>query len=235
MLKLTVLSDGCWRRLQHVLREVNEDLVELPTPQQVEVLNNLHENTNINTCSFCNSWFMVQNQECVCANLELFEQIWLLHHQRPEMLQVRNIVTFSLRHTERGGLAWMLFHWENKIMYMSSPLPLCSWCDQSNFQNPPGWTEAVVWVCAALQQTSPPGASGWSLTINKTIMCCVLSDVKKRIRQLLYCPRNNCDQHYCCHFKIILCLWWSIIIQVYLFKEQWTFNSSSDIGMWEKY
>lgn len=55
MLKLTVLSDGCWRRLQHVLREVNEDLVELPTPQQVEVLNNLHENTNINTCSFCNS------------------------------------------------------------------------------------------------------------------------------------------------------------------------------------
>lgn len=52
MLKLTVLSDGCWRRLQHVLREVNEDLVELPTPQQVEVLNNLHENTNINTVPF---------------------------------------------------------------------------------------------------------------------------------------------------------------------------------------
>lgn len=42
-LKLTVLSDGCWRRLQHVLRKVNEDLVELSSPQQVEVFNNLSQ------------------------------------------------------------------------------------------------------------------------------------------------------------------------------------------------
>lgn len=44
-----MLSDGCWRRLQHVLRKVNKDLVELATTQQVEVLNNLDENTNVSS------------------------------------------------------------------------------------------------------------------------------------------------------------------------------------------
>lgn len=51
-LKLTVLGDGCRRRLQHVLREVNEDLVELATAQQVEVLNNLPGNTSVSTLRF---------------------------------------------------------------------------------------------------------------------------------------------------------------------------------------
>lgn len=44
-LKLTMLRDGCWRSLQHVLCQIDEDLVELAATQQVEVLNNLQDNT----------------------------------------------------------------------------------------------------------------------------------------------------------------------------------------------
>lgn len=40
-MNLTVLSDGCRRSLQHVLRKVDEGLVELSSPQQVEVFDNL--------------------------------------------------------------------------------------------------------------------------------------------------------------------------------------------------
>lgn len=36
-----MLSDGSGRSLQHVLGLVNEDLEELATPQQVEILYNL--------------------------------------------------------------------------------------------------------------------------------------------------------------------------------------------------
>lgn len=36
-----MLSDGCWRSLQHVLGKVDEDLVELSSSQQVKVFNNL--------------------------------------------------------------------------------------------------------------------------------------------------------------------------------------------------
>lgn len=61
-----------------------------------------------------------------------------------------------------------------KTTRTSSPLPPCSWCDRSNLRNPPGWTEAAVWVCAALQRTGPPGASGWSLTSPKQPCVCIL-------------------------------------------------------------
>lgn len=40
-LTLTVLSDSCRRRLQHVLRQVDEHLVEFASAQQVEILNDL--------------------------------------------------------------------------------------------------------------------------------------------------------------------------------------------------
>lgn len=49
---LTVLGDGCGRSLQHVLRQVDEHLVELSSAQQVEILNDLEESTNVSTvCS----------------------------------------------------------------------------------------------------------------------------------------------------------------------------------------
>lgn len=40
-LRLTVLGDGRRRRLQHVLRQIDEDLVELAATQQVEILDDL--------------------------------------------------------------------------------------------------------------------------------------------------------------------------------------------------
>lgn len=46
-LRFTMLGDGCGRSLQHVLRQVNEHLVELPTTQQVEVLDDLQETPNV--------------------------------------------------------------------------------------------------------------------------------------------------------------------------------------------
>lgn len=49
-LTLTVLGDSCRRRLQHVLRQVDEHLVELASAQQVEVLNDLpRKHTIVNT------------------------------------------------------------------------------------------------------------------------------------------------------------------------------------------
>lgn len=84
-LKLTVLSDSRRRRLQHVLREVNEDLVELATTQQVEVLNNLQGKANVSAVRFA----VCDLGSVVGANLELFQQIRLLHHQSPEMLRGR--------------------------------------------------------------------------------------------------------------------------------------------------
>ena len=59
MLKLTVLGDGRWRRLQHLLRKVNKDLVELATTQQVEVLDDLQENTYI--CQHLLLFFVLYN------------------------------------------------------------------------------------------------------------------------------------------------------------------------------
>lgn len=41
LLRLTVLGDGRRRRLQHVLRQIDEDLVELAATQQVEILDDL--------------------------------------------------------------------------------------------------------------------------------------------------------------------------------------------------
>lgn len=64
-----------------------------------------------------------------------------------------------------------------------SPLPLCFWSDQLDFQSPPGWTEAAAWVCAARQQTGPPGASGWSLQENNNKL--VLSVTNKEVPQNL--------------------------------------------------
>lgn len=64
MCRFTVFSDGCWWSLQHVLSEVNKNLVELSTTQQVEVLNDLEEDTNNNNqqhCSFC-TYLIIQNQ-----------------------------------------------------------------------------------------------------------------------------------------------------------------------------
>lgn len=81
-----MLSDSCRRRLQHVLREVDEDLVELATTQQVEVLNNLRGKANVSAARFAVS----ELGSVAGANLELFQQIRLLHHQRPEMLRGRH-------------------------------------------------------------------------------------------------------------------------------------------------
>lgn len=47
-----MLSDGRRRRLQHVLRQVDEDLVELASAQQVEVLNDLEANADVNAWPF---------------------------------------------------------------------------------------------------------------------------------------------------------------------------------------
>lgn len=46
-LRFTMLCDGCGRGLQHVLRQINEHLVEFPTTQQVEVLDDLQETPNV--------------------------------------------------------------------------------------------------------------------------------------------------------------------------------------------
>lgn len=68
-----MLSDGCWRRLQHVLRKVNKNLVELATTKQVKVLNNLEEKTNLNTVHCVLNYD--PELSVINTNLELFEQI----------------------------------------------------------------------------------------------------------------------------------------------------------------
>lgn len=80
---LTVLSHGRRQRLQHLLCQIDEHLVELAPTQQVEVLDNLQ-----GVCTHISTHTRAQvYTERGGRDLELLQETRLLHHQRPQVLR----------------------------------------------------------------------------------------------------------------------------------------------------
>lgn len=85
---LTVLSHRCGRGLQHLLGNVDERLEELPSPQEIEILDDLegrqagkgiYSEASGTLARLSPLWPLKQR----CLYLQLADQIRLFHHQLP--------------------------------------------------------------------------------------------------------------------------------------------------------
>lgn len=104
---LTVLSHSRRQRLQHLLRQVDEHLVELAPAQQVEVLDDLqgaHARTHVSTHALghVRAHTRTHARRGAGRHLELLQETRLLHHQRPQVLRDTNTENLSQCRGGRG-------------------------------------------------------------------------------------------------------------------------------------
>lgn len=108
--------------------------------------------------------------------LELFQQIRLLHHQSPQMLEVRQIVTFSFSHTERGSIT--IYY--TAVSELTSATVLLMWSIKFSKS-----TRLKRGCCLSLC-SSAANRSSWCFSMepkrNKTIVLYSLGEIKTKTR-----------------------------------------------------